>query len=210
MSLRRLALATALALAPALPAAAATAPIADFRPGQTLGIGLAGVSWDYGLGRGSLGAQIGNPAGLGPGTGPGGNNRIKAGARGMWRFLDAQDIHVASLVGLEFDPGAPGGRSYLVPDVGLAVAYRFKWGDLPLAARFNVSLTVDQGQQQGFGPMPTTYAPGGGMVDATPVGNVFQRLILGPNTMLGVGLTAMDRYELTLGGGTIVGLRIHY
>lgn len=206
MSLRHLALATFLAFAPALPAAAATAPIADFQPGQTLGIGLAGVSWDYGIGRGSLGAQIGNPSGL---TG-GFNNRIKAGARGMWRFLEAQDIHVASLVGLEFDPGFPGGRSYLVPDVGLAVAYRFKWGDLPLAARFNVSLTVDQGQQQGNGPVPAMYDPDGGVVDVTPVGNVFQRLILGPNTMIGVGLTAMDRYELTLGGGTLVGLRIRY
>lgn len=208
MSLRRLAL--ALALAPSLfaaPAAAATAPVADFRPGQTLGIGLAGVSWDYGLGRGSLGAQIGNPAGLAGG----GNNRIKAGARGMWRFLEAQDINVASLVGLEFDPGAPGGRSYLVPDVGLAVAYRFKWGDLPLAARFNVSLTVDQGQQRFNGPIPSMpYAPDGGGVDVAPVGNVFQRMILGPNTMIGVGLTAMDRYELTLGGGTLVGLRIAY
>lgn len=194
-----------LALAWAAPAQAATAPVADFRGGQTLGIGLAGVSWDYGWNRVALGAQIGNPSAWGASY----NSRIKAGTRVMYRFLDAQDIKVASLAGLEFDPGYPGGRSYLVPDVGLGVAYTFRLNDVPITARFNVSLTVDQGQQSGAMPTPAIYSPDGA-VDLTPRGNVFQRLTLGPNTMIGVGLTAMERYELTIGGGTLVGLRIHY
>lgn len=207
MTIRRLAPLTALlaVMLPA-PAMAATAPVADFAPGQTLGIGLAGVSWDYGINRLALGAQIGNPSAWGGGW----NSRIRAGARATYRFLDAQDIKVASLAGVEFDPGVPGGRSYLVPDVGLGVAYTFRWNDVPLTARFNVSLTVDQGQQQGALPTPAIYSPDGSVYDATPRGNVFQRLILGPNTMIGVGLTAMERYELTLGGGTLVGLRIRY
>lgn len=207
MLVRRLApLAAFLVLAAQAPAQASTATVADFRPGQTLGIGLAGVSWDYGFNRFAVGAQIGNPSNLGGGY----NSRIKAGTRASWRFLDAQDIKVASLVGVEFDPGMPGGRSYIVPDLGLGVAYTFKLNDVPLTARFNVSLTVDQGQQQGGMPTPMGGAEAGGFYDATPRGNLFQRLILGPNTMLGVGLTAMDRYELTLGGGTLVGLRIFY
>jgi hypothetical protein len=195
----------ALAALPATPAAAATAPVADFHAGQTLGIGLAGASWDYGLGRLAVGGTIGTPAGFGtPST-----SRIKAGTRAAWRFLDAEDIQVATLVGLEFDPGYVGGRSYLVPDLGLGVAYHFRWSGVPLAVRFNVTLTVDQGQQTGAYPMPIPSTPDGGL-DLTPRGNVFQRLTLGPNTMLGAGLTAMDRYELTLGGGTLVGLRIRY
>lgn len=207
MPIRRLAPLTALlVLATQAPALAATAPVADFRAGQALGIGLAGVSWDYGFNRLAIGGQIGNPSAWGGSM----NGRIKAGTRATWRFLDAQDIKVASLFGVEFDPGVPGGRSYVVPDVGLGVAYTFKWNDVPITARFNVSLTVDQGQQQGNMPMPALYSPDGGGVDLAPRGNVFQRLILGPNTMLGIGLTAMDRYELTLGGGTLVGLRIHY
>ena len=206
MSIRRLApLAATLALAWQAPALAATAPVADFRPGQTLGIGLAGVSWDYGWDRLALGAQIGNPSAWNNSW----NSRIKAGTRATFRFLDAQDIKVASLVGVEFDPGVPGGRSYVVPDVGLGVAYTFKWNDVPLTARFNVSLTVDQGQQQGNMPMPAIYSPDDGF-GAAPRGNVFQRLMLGPNTMLAFGLTAMERYELTIGGGALVGLRIHY
>ena len=177
--------------------------MADFDEGQTLGIGFAGAAWDYGFSRASLGAYVGNPTAWGGSW----NSRIKAGTRAQWRFLDDTDLKLASILGAEYDPGPVGGRSYLVPDLGIGVAYRFTWNDLPLVVRFNVSLTVDQGQADAY-PLPV--ASSGLGLSEPPRGNVFQRLTFGPSTMIGVGFAATDRYELTLGGGTLVGLRIHY
>ena len=204
MHTRSLALAAALVALTAAPALAATAPTADFDPGQQLGIGLAGVSWDYGFSRASLGVRVGNPNAWG---GSGSDARIKGAGRAAWRFIDDGDLKVASLVGLELDPGPIGGRAYMVPDLGLGVAYHLVWNGVGLNARFNVSLTVDQGQNQAGGVYPLD---GPAPLAMAPTGNLFQRLILGPNTMIGVGFDATDRYELTLGGGTLLGLRVRY
>lgn len=207
MSLRRLVLACALVAAPLLaaqPALAGTAPVADFDPGQQLGIGLAGVSWDYGFQRLAIGGRIGNPNAWGGG----GDGRIKPATRAALRFIDDGDLKIASLLGLEFDPGPVGGRAYLVPDLGLGVTYHFAWNGVGLNARFNVSLTVDQGQMLNqYGPSPDDTTS---VAAPAPQGNLFQRLMLGPNTMVGIGLDATDRYELTLGGGTLLGLRVRY
>lgn len=190
-----------------LPTQAATAPVADFTSGQTLGVGLPGVSWDYGFKQGFAGATIGYPT-----TGVTPVQRIKAGLRGGWRIVQDGDLSLASLAGLEFDPGPIGGRAYMVPDVGLGAAYHFQLWSTKLVIRFNVTLTVDQGQNLNYAmpmPQPSGYY-GDSYTPTTPTGNLFQRLTFGPNTMVGLGFTPAENYELTLGGGTIIGLRVRY
>jgi hypothetical protein len=194
--------ASALAALLAQPAVASTAPVADFQPGQTLAVGLSGVSWDHAWPASSVGLELRNTAPL-----PGGGSRFLAGGRGQLRLVEIDRLKVATLVGVQLDPGVTGGRAYIVPDVGLAVSYGFNLWQLSLALRFNVSLTVDQGQ--GGGVMPLG-APAPGMPYAPSLGNVFQRLTLGPNTTLSLALTPSDRYELTIGGGTLLGLRVRY
>lgn len=184
----------------ARPAAAMTSPVADTQPGQTLGVGLSGVSWDHAWARSSLGLELRNTAPL-----PGGGSRFLGGARGTWRVVEIDRLKVAALGGVQLDPGPTGSRAFIVPDVGLGVAYGFNLWQWRFALRFNVTLTVDQGQGGGMMPMvdPTGSYP-------VPVGNIFQRLTLGPNTTLGLAFAPSDRYELTFGGGTLVGLRVRY
>lgn len=200
--LRLTALATALALSISAPAVAATAPVADFAPGQTLGIGVSGLSWDYGFSKASLGVQIvgRNPTG-------GSDNRFIGSARGVWRFANLDELQVGALAGVAFDPGVIGGRSYLVPDLGVTAAYRFVLLQFPLIARFNVSLTVDQGQN---GYAYPGFASSDNSMAEVPRGNLLQRLVLGPNTAVSLAYAPDDRYQLVLGGGTIVGLRVHF
>lgn len=189
-----------MALAPT--AHAVTAPIADVSTGQMLGVGLAGLSWDYGWQNHALGLEIRSTSPF-P-TGP--QDRFLLGSRGVWKIGGTSDFSVAAVGGIQLDPGVPGNRAYLVPDAGLGVSYRVKVGDMSVALRFNVTLTLDQGQSNGVMPYPV-YPDG----YSTPVsGNLLQRLTLGPNTTLAVALRPEDRYEITVGGGTLLGLRLRY
>lgn len=192
--------AAAFALAP-LAAQAETIANADFRPGQTIGVGIAGLSYDYAFPRVSLGGSLSTSNWLSPG-----NGRMQLGARGLVRFLDQQNLSAAVVGGVLFDPGTPGDRSYLVPDLGLGVGYRFTLGGLPLALRFNVTLTVDQGQNAP--PYATSISPD--VTVTQPRGTVLQRLTTGPNTMLALAYQPTDNLEITLGGGTLVGVRFTY
>jgi hypothetical protein len=184
------------------PAQASTAPVADPPQGQVLGVGLSGISWDYGWARHSLGFELRSTNTLPTGSG----DRFLIGSRGTWRLADSPDLNVAALVGFQLDPGVPGSRAYLIPDVGLGVAYRFFVGPVPLGLRFNVTLTLNQGQTGGVFPIHPSPDP----YPLPPTGNLLQRLTLGPNTTLGLVLRAHDRYEITLGGGTLIGLRVQY
>lgn len=191
---------SSMALAPA--AHAVTEPFADVRPGQMLGVGLAGLSWDYGWQNHALGLAIRSTSPF-P-TGP--QDRFLLGSRGVWKIGGTSDFSVAAVGGIQLDPGTPGNRAYLVPDAGLGVSYQVKVGDLSLALRFNVTLTLDQGQNSGVMPYPI-------YPDSYPApvsGNLLQRLTLGPNTMLSVALRPEDRYEITVGGHTLLGLRLRY
>jgi hypothetical protein len=188
------------ALAPTLNAEAATLGTADFRPGQTIGVGLAGLSYDFAFPRVDLGASLSTNNWSSPAQG-----RMLIGTRGLVRFLEQRDLSAALVGGVLFDPGFAGDRSYLVPDLGLGVAYRFNLAGFPLALRFNVTLTVDQGQTQ---PYPVPVSPEGTITQ--PRGNVLQRLTTGPNTMVGLAYMPTDNMEITVGGGTLVGVRFTY
>lgn len=188
----------------AAPARAATAPIADTPVGQNLALGLSGVSWDVGRERWSAGLELRNTTPL-----PGASNRFLASARATTRLVELPDLRIAAVGGVQLDPGQVGGRAYVVPDLGLGMAYHFRpWG-VPFALRFNVTLTVEQGQGGG-GVVPVPYYPDGGVGFGGVQGNWVQRLTLGPNTTASLAFSPNDRYELVLGGGTLIGLRVRY
>lgn len=190
-----------LALAPT--AQAVTAPIADVSTGHMLGVGLAGLSWDHGWQNQALGLEIRSSSPFPTGS----QDRFLLGSRGVWKIGGTSDFSVAAVGGIQLDPGVPGNRAYLVPDAGLGVSYRVKVSDMSIALRFNVTLTLDQGQNTSA--VPYSVYPGGYF--PTPVSrNLLQRLTLGPNTTLSVALRPEDRYEITLGGGTLLGLRLRY
>jgi hypothetical protein len=188
----------------ALPAEAQMMPSADLQAGHTLGLGFAGMAYDYGLGgRYGLGGSLSAPLWQSGGA------WMKLDARTQARFIDESDFKAAAIAGLRLDPGGLGQRSYLIPDAGIGVAYtRELWG-VPLTLRLNVTLTIDQGQTGNF---PTGVAGVDGIpYDSTmPRPNLLQRLTFGPNTNVALAAKLSDRFELSLGGGTIVGLRYHY
>ena len=213
--MKRRALALALVLAalslPA-PAYAMTMPAADLSDGQTLGAGFTGLSYDAAVGRFTLGGSVGD-VGLNAPAG-----RIAPGLRAQVRFLRTPVASAAGLVGVKYDPGNFGGRAYVVPEAGVTVAYRLPTllEGIRLVIRLGATLTINQGQiGYMFAPMPMASRDPSGLVDGnvstTPSGNFFQRLAFGPTTGIGVGLGfGGDRYEITAGGGTMVGLRVNF
>lgn len=192
----------------AAPAFASTMAAADVTPGQTLGLGFAGASYDYSVRNFAAGLAI--DSANGPFGGYSSYNHLVAAGRVMGRFIDAGDFKASVLGGLELDPGYVGQRSYLIPDVGLAVAYHTMFLSMPVALRLALTVTVDQGQS---GPQPLSV---GEVYDPTQTlfassrANWLQRLTFGPNTNLGLGVAMGDHLELTLGGGTALGARYHF
>jgi len=184
-------------LALTLPAQASVQRSADYEQGNTLGIGLYGMAYDYGWEFLSLGlaasssptATFGNPL----------SDPIRLSTRLLGRFYQQDGLSAAALVGLQFDPGRPGTRAYLTPDLGVSVGYDFREFDAPFAVRLNISLALS-GQTQ-------LFYPGS---EPAPVGNIFQRLAFGPNTSFEVAWLPSDNLEFTLGGGTLLGMRLKF
>lgn len=182
-----------------LPAQAAIQRSADFSEGQSLGLGLYGASYDYGIGGFSAGVAIsGNvTTSLLPDT----YNSLKSSLRLLGRFYQADGLSAAVLGGLQFDPGMPGSRAYLTPDLGVAIGYDFRQFEAPFAVRLNVSLAL---REDRFYASPT---PEG---SSAANGNFFQRLGFGPNTSLELAWLPSDNLEVTLGGGTLLGMRLKF
>jgi hypothetical protein len=188
-------LAVVLALSPTLPAQAVTVQTADFKPGSTIAVGLPGLAYDHGFGNLSLGAVIGDTS-LGIM-----NNRIKLGARGVYRFFEIEGLSTGLVAGLTYDPGTPGQRAYMVPDVGLSMAYHVP-GSQVISLRVNMTVTANQYNAIDYGSVPADYVP--------PSSNILQRLTFGPNTTVGLGIRLTEHLEASLGGGTLVGLRLNF
>ncbi|HEY9724295.1 MAG TPA: hypothetical protein V6D47_20000 [Oscillatoriaceae cyanobacterium] len=171
----------------AAPAKAATIPAASFAPGNTVGLGYSGLSFDHGFGSWSLGASVGDGSLFGY------QSHMRLSARVLGRFFDQGGLDAGWLGGLMYDPGVAGDRAYLVPDVGIGVAYTFaaRW---PVTLWANLTLTVNQVVSDPTNPVPT--------------GNLLQRLTLGPESTVGLGLHVTPNLELTLGGGTLAGFRL--
>lgn len=180
------------------PAQAAIQRSADFSEGHSVGIGLYGLSYDYGIGFFSAGLVASSAASFSLGNPFG--QPIKPGLRLLGRFYQQDGLSAGVLGGLTFDPGNVGDRAYLTPDLGLGVAYDFKQFNVPVALRLNISVAL--GQSRSY-----SYYPG---EDPQPQGNLFQRLMFGPNTSLELAWMPTDKLEVTLGGGTILGMRMKF
>lgn len=182
------------------PALAATQRSADFEAGNTVSLGLYGLSYDYGIGWFSAGisaqsppsATLSNPL----------SEPIQLSTRLLGRFYQKDGLSAGVLASLHFDPGQPGSRAYLIPDLGLSVAYDFRQYEIPLALRLNLSLAISD---------RNSYYPGMGDSDqSNPTGNFFQKLSFGPGTSLELAWMPSDNFEITVGGGTLMGMRLKF
>lgn len=199
-----------MALASPLPVQAALQRSADFSQGSTIGVGLFGLGYDYGLGPFSLGLTATTPlpnlSNLAFGSYSmhasssftGYQPYLKLSTRALWRLFESDGLSAGFLVGLEYDPGSPGSRSWLTPDVGFSMAYGFEFWELPMALRLNV--TIAPARTSAYLDSDTNLPPR----------TFLQQLSIGPNTSLELAVKPNDNLEITLGGGTLLGMRLHF
>jgi len=172
------------------PALASVEARAGLPTGLHVGVGLTGVSTDLALGPISLGGAVASSY---MGSGPFGT-ALNPSARLVWTVRGGDGLSAGLVAAgtsmLTYPPYAPDPNKppqtarVLIGDVGLAVSYRY---DFPYF----------------FGrPLPITFSPTVTfMLDEN--GNVK----FGPQTNLEVALRFTPEAELTVGGGTAVGLR---
>lgn len=178
-------------------AQAATQLSADLEPGHRLGLGLMGAAYDLGLGPVGLGLALNTrePQSLLGGNFRTENMQLRYSLRGMWRVAEIESLSMGVLAGLHLDPGQPGERPGLTPEVGMGVAWDLRTFDLPFALRLNLSVGINP------------YRPQPWQQNNTPP-TFLQRLGLGPATSLEAAWFVNEQTEVTLGGGTLVGLRL--
>ncbi|MBF2055530.1 MAG: hypothetical protein IGS03_18930 [Candidatus Sericytochromatia bacterium] len=177
-----------------LPVEASVQRSADFDKGSSLGLGLFGVAYDYGWEFLSLGLSAASPNSTSNVL----STPLRLNTRVVARFYQAEGLSAAVLAGVTLDPGLPGSRAYLTPDLGLSIGYDFREFDAPFAVRLNLSLAISQAQLQ------DTWQ------GSQPASNFLQRLTFGPQTSLEVAWMPSDHLEFTAGGGTLLGMRLKF
>lgn len=179
----------------AIPAQASIQRSADFSEGQTLGIGLYGISYDYSLWNVSAGAYAVSKQ-YGSNLSPLFDQSPDLGLRFSVRSYDKEGLSVGWIGGLHVSSennysnttGDYQRRNLLTPDLGLSVAYGFNLWELPLALRLNLTL--------GFSLLER--------------GDLLQRLRFGPQTGFELAWQPREDLEVTLGGGTLMGMRLKF
>lgn len=175
------------------PVQAAIQRSADFPQGHAIGVGMFGLAYDYGIGALSIGSSFSGDATYSLSY----SARIRPALRALWRFMEMEGLSAGVLAGIQFDPGTVGGRAYLTPDLGVGLAYNFHILEIPMAFRLNLTLALGPGSRASY--PDTTDQP-------TP--NLFQRLTIGPLSSMELALMPTQNLEITLGGGTWLGMRI--
>lgn len=190
-------------LALSLPAQAATQRSADFAPGNTVGIGLFGLSYDYGLGPVSLGLDTNSSSNYS--FSPYGT-RLKFSSRVLWRVMETETITGAAIVAAHYDPGEAGGTDpQFVPEAGFSMAYRI-W-DSPFLIRLNATVGYHSGRQAN----PWLSVPTGeDSTEPLPEPHFFQKIGMGPGTSFELAYQPDENSEITLGGGSWVGMRLKF
>jgi hypothetical protein len=183
----------------AQPTQAAIQRSSDFSQGHAIGVGLFGLAYDYGVGPFSIGAAFSSDAVYSFSA----SSRLRPSVRALWRFMEQDGLSAGILAGVQYDPGSPGGRAYLTPDLGVGMAYNFKIFDLPTALRLNLTLALSNNSTNYyFGSYPTDSNTD------TPTPNFFQRITIGPMSSLELAFMPSENFEITLGGGTWLGMRL--
>lgn len=177
------------------PTQAAIQRSADFSEGNSLGIGLYGIAYDYSLWNVSLGAYAMTKQ-YGSNLTPILDQSPELGLRFLARSYERDGLSVGWVGGLHVSSYKDYSgvtqdyrqRSTLTPDVGMSVAYGFDLFEMPLALRMNLTL--------GFSLLEG--------------GDFFQRLKFGPQTGLELAWQPREDLEVTLGGGTLLGMRLKF
>jgi hypothetical protein len=177
------------------PVQAAIQRSADFSEGQTLGIGLYGIAYDYSAWNVSVGAYAVSKQ-YGSNLTPIFDQSPDLGLRFAARSYEQDGLSVGWIGGIHVSSqntynntiNGYQQRGLLTPDLGMSVAYGFNLWELPLAFRLNLTL--------GFSLLER--------------GDVLQRLQFGPQTGLEVAWQPRKDLEVTLGGGTLMGMRLKF
>ncbi len=175
------------------PAEAAVQRSADFAEGQTIGIGLYGAAYDYGLG-GFSGGLYANTMSYTSSFSPNLNEPPRIGLRLAARSYVDKSLSLGWIGGLHVRqktsnliPGDTTVRNELVPDVGLSVAYSLQEFDIPFILRLNMTLGLSLGES-----------------------NPLNSLQFGPQTGLELAWVPRENLEITLAGGTLLGMRLTF
>ncbi len=177
------------------PAHAAIQRSADFSEGHALGIGLYGIAYDYSMWGVSAGAYAVTKQYSSSLT-PIFEQSPELGLRLLARSYDKDGLSVGWVGGLHVSSRTDYSdviqdsrqRNILTPDLGLSVAYGFNLWEMPLALRMNLTL--------GFSLLER--------------GDFFQRLKFGPQTGLELAWQPRQDLEVTVGGGTLLGMRLKF
>ena len=177
-----------------LPAYSAVKDCVDMPNGNNVSVGLFGLSYDYVIDAFGIGASIGKPL-FSFTYSP----AMNLGLRAHYRFLNSDNLSAGVLAAVNLDPGTPSDASgKLIPDVGVGVAYTFE--DIGLSLRLNLTFTSSwTGAPNVFSYSGDTQAP-----------NFLQTITIGPNTSFEIGYRLNETAELTLGGGSLVGIRMNF
>ncbi len=185
------------------PAHAAVQRSSDFEAGHTLGVGLYGLSYDYGVSWFSIGLQAGSRSAA-QSLYPSSYTTLNLSSRLMARVYQEDGLTAGVIAGLQLDPGSPGDRAYLTPDLGVAIAYDFSQFEWPFVIRMNLTLALSERNTAFYG------GPVSSSDYSQPSPNLLQRLIFGPQTSLELAWLASENMEITTGGGTLLGMRLKF
>ena len=214
-SIQRLALAftcsLTLGLFGANQAQAATQRSADFSDGNTVGVGLFGLSYDYGLGPVSLGfdsnARL-NTSAYSYGYG-GLNTNLKFSGRTLWRVMETGTLTGAFLAAAHYDPGSIGeNNSAFVPEVGFSIAYRIL--DSPFLIRLNTTVGYNHNLTAKIWPEPTLPGDTSSNTPREVEANFLQKFGVGPGTSFELAYQPDENSEITVGGGSLIGMRLKF
>lgn len=202
----------------ALPATAATQRSADFSQGNTVGIGLVGLSYDYGLGPVSLGfdsnSRLTSDLGVYNSTYGGIDGNLKFSTRALWKVMDTEKFTGAFIAAAHYDPGAIGrDNASFIPEAGFSIAYRIL--DSPFLIRLNTTVGYHSNLKATVYP-DNYYNPGYGGSDTADMepreveANFLQKFGVGPGTSFELAYQPDENSEITLGGGSLIGMRLKF
>lgn len=196
-------------------AQAATQRSADFSQGNTVGIGLFGLSYDYGLGPVSVGFDSNSKLTSGLGIYGGGlsGNILKFSTRALWRVMETEKFTGAFVVAAHYDPGDIGQNNpVFFPEAGFSIAYRIL--DSAFLIRLNTTVGYNSTLKGTIYP-PISYSPGD--LDNTSneeprevEASFLQKFGVGPGTSFELAYQPDENSEITIGGGSLIGMRLKF
>ena len=176
-----------------MPSEAAVRDRIDMPQGNNVSVGLFGLSYDYSISNFSIGTFISGMDNKFQGN-------VNLGLRTHYKFFEANNLCAGVIAGVVFDPGTAYQyeRGNFTPDIGVGVAYHFE--DIGINLRLNLT----------FASSRNNYYPVASNSDEQISPNFLQTITIGPNTSFELGYKLNEQSELTIGGGSYVGIRMNF